>query len=82
VSVATLPVEDVPEWVAMGVASRLGPPASTTAVRSSGVRGTMGADQSGNQGGTVREIPPAWSITLPAVMVSALIDRAAALVTG
>jgi phosphate/sulfate permease len=60
-----------------------GLPASTTDVRSSGVPGTMWADKSGSQDGTVREIPPAWSITLPPViLLSALIDRAAALVTG
>lgn len=41
-------------------------PVSTTQVLSSGVAGTMVANQSGVQGGTVRKIISAWVLTLPA----------------
>jgi phosphate/sulfate permease len=41
-------------------------PVSTTQVLSSGVAGTMAANKSGIQGGTVRKIFTAWALTLPA----------------
>jgi phosphate/sulfate permease len=46
-------------------------PVSTTQVLSSGVAGTMAANQSGIQGGTVRKIFVAWVLTLPACVVLA-----------
>lgn len=42
---------------------------STTHVLSSGVAGTMIANKSGLQGGTVRTILIAWVLTLPAAML-------------
>jgi low-affinity inorganic phosphate transporter len=43
-------------------------PVSTTHVLSSGVAGTMVANKSGLQGGTVKTILLAWVLTLPASM--------------
>ncbi|MGE0709379.1 MAG: inorganic phosphate transporter [Planctomycetota bacterium] len=60
------------ELVAMStiaVASLAGLPVSTTHVLSSGVAGTMVANESGLQGKTVRNIVLAWVLTLPVVMV-------------
>jgi PiT family inorganic phosphate transporter len=51
-------------WLAGG----LGLPVSTTHVLSSGVAGTMIAQGSGVQGGTVRTIALAWVLTLPVTM--------------
>jgi PiT family inorganic phosphate transporter len=42
-----------------------GMPVSTTHVLSSGVAGTMVANQSGLQWGTVRNLLMAWVLTLP-----------------
>jgi len=56
------------ELVAMatiGLATQFGLPVSTTHVLSSGVAGTMWANQSGLQGNTLRNIILAWVLTLP-----------------
>jgi len=50
---------------AIGVANLFSLPVSTTHVLSSGVAGTMMANRSGLQGGTVRNILLAWVLTLP-----------------
>lgn len=60
------------ELVAMttiGIADISGLPVSTTQVLSSGVAGTMAANRSGVQMGTVRSIAIAWLLTLPVSMV-------------
>ena len=60
------------EIVAMGTilgADTLGLPVSTTHVLSSGVAGTMAANRSGLQVGTIRNILVAWVLTLPASIV-------------
>ena len=57
------------ELVAMGTisaADAFGLPVSTTHVLSSGVAGTMAANGSGLQWGTVRNLLLAWVLTLPA----------------
>jgi PiT family inorganic phosphate transporter len=57
------------ELVAMGTimaADGFGLPVSTTHVLSSGVAGTMLANKSGLQFGTIRNIAMAWVFTLPA----------------
>ncbi|MDR4308781.1 inorganic phosphate transporter [Chelatococcus sambhunathii] len=57
------------ELVAMttiGAADMFGLPVSTTHVLSSGVAGTMAANQSGLQLSTVRNLAMAWILTLPA----------------
>ncbi len=53
---------------AIGLANVFSLPVSTTHVLSSGVAGTMVANKSGLQGGTVRNILLAWVLTLPASM--------------
>ena len=50
---------------AIGMANIYSLPVSTTHVLSSGVAGTMVANRSGLQGGTVRNIIMAWVLTLP-----------------
>jgi PiT family inorganic phosphate transporter len=50
-------------------ADMYGLPVSTTHVLSSGVAGTMAANGSGLQWGTVRSIAMAWVLTLPAAAV-------------
>ena len=47
-------------------ADLLGLPVSTTHVLSSGVAGTMAANRSGLQMGTIRNLLMAWVLTLPA----------------
>jgi phosphate/sulfate permease len=62
------------ELVAMstiGLAGVFGWPVSTTHVLSSGIAGTMVAQRSGLQGGTVRNIALAWILTLPVSMLLA-----------
>jgi phosphate/sulfate permease len=62
------------ELVAMatiGLASFAGLPVSTTHVLSSGVAGTMWANESGIQMRTLRSIAVAWALTLPASMILA-----------
>ena len=53
----------------IGAADGFGLPVSTTHVLSSGVAGSMAANGSGLQWGTVRNIVLAWVLTLPAVML-------------
>ena len=48
-----------------------GLPVSTTHVLSSGVAGTMAANGSGLQWGTVRNLAMAWVLTLPAAILLA-----------
>ncbi|MBV8659754.1 MAG: inorganic phosphate transporter, partial [Burkholderiales bacterium] len=55
--------------LSIGMANTLSLPVSTTHVLSSGVAGTMLANRSGLQGGTLRNIVIAWVLTLPASMV-------------
>ncbi|MCU1716191.1 inorganic phosphate transporter [Pseudomonas sp. 5P_3.1_Bac2] len=57
--------------VAIGMANVFSLPVSTTHVLSSGVAGTMVANRSGLQAGTVRTILVAWALTLPASMALA-----------
>jgi PiT family inorganic phosphate transporter len=62
------------EIVAMatiGLADMYGLPVSTTHVLSSGVAGTMAANGSGLQWGTIKNMAMAWVLTLPAAMVIA-----------
>ena len=62
------------EIVAMatiGLADLYGLPVSTTHVLSSGVAGTMAANGSGLQWGTIRNMALAWVMTLPAAMLIA-----------
>lgn len=54
--------------MAIGMANVFSLPVSTTHVLSSGVAGTMVANRSGLQGGTVRTILLAWVLTLPTSM--------------
>ena len=53
----------------IGLAGHFGLPVSTTHVLSSGIAGTMVAQKSGLQKGTVRNIALAWVLTLPAAML-------------
>ena len=60
------------EVVAMSTiaaADMFGLPVSTTHVLSSGVAGTMAANRSGLQWGTLRNLATAWVLTLPAAIV-------------
>ncbi len=62
------------EIVAMatiGMADAFGLPVSTTHVLSSGVAGSMAANGSGLQWGTIKNMALAWVMTLPAAMVIA-----------
>lgn len=62
------------ELVAAGTilgAEFYGMPVSTTHILSSGVAGTMAANGSGLQAGTIRNIVLAWVMTLPAAMLIA-----------
>lgn len=62
------------ELVAAGTilgAEFYGMPVSTTHILSSGVAGTMAANGSGLQAGTIRNIVLAWILTLPAAMLIA-----------
>lgn len=56
---------------AIGLANVFGLPVSTTHVLSSGVAGTMIANRSGLQGGTVKNILLAWLLTMPSSMLLA-----------
>jgi PiT family inorganic phosphate transporter len=67
----------------IAMADSLGMPVSTTHVLSSGVAGTMWANNSGVQPETVREIALAWVLTLPVAMgLSGGLYWLATLVTG
>ena len=57
--------------VTIGAADRFGLPVSTTHVLSSGIAGTMAANHTGLQWGTVRNLLMAWVLTLPASMILA-----------
>ena len=60
------------ELTAMGLifaADSFGLPVSTTHVLTSGVAGTMAANGSGLQWGTVKSLAAAWVLTLPAAML-------------
>jgi inorganic phosphate transporter, PiT family len=62
---------EVTAMFTIGAADWFGLPVSTTHVLSSGVAGTMAANHSGLQWGTVRNLAMAWVLTLPASMVLA-----------
>ena len=53
---------------AIGMANVFSLPVSTTHILSSGVAGTMVANKSGLQGGTIKTILMAWVLTLPATI--------------
>jgi PiT family inorganic phosphate transporter len=53
----------------IGAADWFGLPVSTTHVLSSGVAGTMAANRTGLQWGTVRNLAMAWVLTLPASII-------------
>jgi PiT family inorganic phosphate transporter len=55
--------------ITIGAADMFGLPVSTTHVLSSGVAGTMAANGSGLQWGTVRSLALAWVLTLPAAIL-------------
>jgi PiT family inorganic phosphate transporter len=59
---------EITAMATIGAADGLGLPVSTTHVLSSGVAGTMMANHSGLQWGTVRNLLMAWVLTLPAAM--------------
>ncbi len=56
---------EITAMVTIGAADDFGLPVSTTHVLSSGVAGTMAANRSGLQWGTVRNLLMAWVLTLP-----------------
>ncbi|HKE28652.1 MAG TPA: inorganic phosphate transporter [Bryobacteraceae bacterium] len=60
---------EITAMATIGAADAFGLPVSTTHVLSSGVAGTMAANQSGLQWGTVRNLLMAWVLTLPAAMM-------------
>jgi amino acid transporter len=62
---------EITAMVTIGAADYMGLPVSTTHVLSSGVAGTMAANHSGLQWGTVRALAMAWVLTLPASIVLA-----------
>ena len=67
-----LPVVGAAELIAMttiSAADMFGLPVSSTHVLSSGVAGTMAANRSGLQWGTVRNLLMAWVLTLPIAIV-------------
>ena len=62
---------EITAMATIGAADWFGLPVSTTHVLSSGIAGTMAANHSGLQWGTVRNLLMAWVLTLPAAMVLA-----------
>jgi inorganic phosphate transporter, PiT family len=62
---------EITAMATIGAADAFGLPVSTTHVLSSGVAGTMAANHSGLQWGTVRNLLMAWVLTLPASMLLA-----------
>ena len=62
---------EITAMATIGAADWFGMPVSTTHVLSSGVAGTMAANPSGLQWGTVRNLAMAWVLTLPASIVLA-----------
>jgi len=62
---------EITAMATIGAADWFGLPVSTTHVLSSGIAGTMAANHTGLQWGTVRNLLMAWVLTLPAAMVLA-----------
>jgi PiT family inorganic phosphate transporter len=62
---------EITAMATIGAADWFGMPVSTTHVLSSGVAGTMAANHSGLQWGTVRNLAMAWVLTLPASIILA-----------
>ncbi|HXY04574.1 MAG TPA: inorganic phosphate transporter [Terriglobales bacterium] len=62
---------EITAMATIGAADWFGLPVSTTHVLSSGIAGTMAANHSGLQWGTVRNLVMAWVLTLPASIVLA-----------
>jgi inorganic phosphate transporter, PiT family len=60
---------EITAMATIGAADWFGLPVSTTHVLSSGVAGTMMANRSGLQMGTVRNLLLAWVLTMPAAMM-------------
>jgi PiT family inorganic phosphate transporter len=60
---------EITAMATIGAADFFGLPVSTTHVLSSGVAGTMAANNSGVQWGTIRNMALAWVLTLPVSMV-------------
>lgn len=60
---------EITAMATIGAADYFGLPVSTTHVLSSGVGGTMAANGTGLQWGTVRNLAMAWALTLPAAMI-------------
>ncbi|MGA2212562.1 MAG: inorganic phosphate transporter [Bryobacteraceae bacterium] len=60
---------EITAMITIGMADHYGLPVSTTHVLSSGIAGTMAANHTGLQWGTVRNIALAWVLTLPAAMI-------------
>jgi PiT family inorganic phosphate transporter len=60
---------EITAMATIGMADYLGLPVSTTHVLSSGIAGTMAANHTGLQWGTVRNLAMAWVLTLPAAML-------------
>jgi PiT family inorganic phosphate transporter len=64
---------EITAMATIGAADAFGLPVSTTHVLSSGVAGTMAANRSGLQWGTVRNLLMAWVLTLPVSIVLAAV---------
>ncbi len=62
---------EITAMVTIGAADAFGLPVSTTHVLSSGVAGTMAANKTGLQWGTVKNLAMAWILTLPVSIVLA-----------
>ncbi len=62
---------EITAMITIGAADGMGLPVSTTHVLSSGVAGTMTANNSGLQWGTVKNLLLAWVLTLPASIILA-----------
>ena len=60
---------EITAMLTIGGADYLGLPVSTTHVLSSGIAGTMAANHTGLQWGTVRNLALAWVLTLPIAML-------------
>ncbi len=60
---------EITAMITIGLADGMGLPVSTTHVLSSGVAGTMAANHSGIQMGTVKSLLMAWVLTLPVAML-------------
>jgi PiT family inorganic phosphate transporter len=60
---------EITAMATIGAADYFGLPVSTTHVLSSGVGGTMAANHSGLQWGTIRNLLLAWVLTLPASII-------------